>query len=385
MKYLQRLKTGEIYFRKGGRTLGRLPGLEGSPEFMSAYRALLAEHGTPVVLGRPSTTIKPRPEPGKSPSIEHFAELWLASVQFAVSDERKTKETYARGTQQNYRMALKLIDKMGLYKLPLSSLTPHNANLYIQKVKREHGGANAAMQKAVLSNLWRFARGFPEFNVGDRSNPMIGEIAMPYTVEQEHKPWPEDVQDRFLGACSDDVRFAFFLLLCTGQRVSDVVKMRWNQYTEVTDADGIKHAYIELRDGQQKDRSSTPMAIKVPKVLLREIEQRKRVSEFMLTHKWDRPFTRDSLGHRIKYVLQAIGEPEYTTHGLRKNAGIMLAENGATVPQIMAALGHKTPRMALYYCRLANQRLLSEQASAIIDTAFEKRLAARRSAIKRVK
>ena len=113
MKYLQRLKTGEIYFRKGGRTLGRLPGLEGSPEFMSAYRALLAEHGTPVVLGRPSTTIKPRPEPGKSPSIEHFAELWLASVQFAVSDERKTKETYARGTQQNYRMALKLMRQDG--------------------------------------------------------------------------------------------------------------------------------------------------------------------------------------------------------------------------------------------------------------------------------
>ena len=241
------------------------------------------------------------------------------------------------------------------------------------------------MQKAVLSNLWRFARGFPEFNVGDRSNPMIGEIAMPYTVEQEYKPWPEDVQDRFLGACSDDVRFAFFLLLCTGQRVSDVVKMSWNQYTEVTDADGIKHAYIELRDGQQKDRSSTPMAIKVPKVLLREIEQRKRVSEFMLTHKWDRPFTRDSLGHRINTCCRPSASPSTPPMGSVRTPGSCSPRTEPTVPQIMAALGHKTPRMALYYCRLANQRLLSEQASAIIDTAFEKRLAARRSAIKRVK
>ena len=51
----------------------------------------------------------------------------------------------------------------------------------------------------------------------------------------------------------------------------------------------------------------------------------------------------------------------------------MLAENGATVPQIMAALGHKTPKMALYYCRLANQKLLAEQASEILDLAFAKR------------
>jgi integrase len=76
---------------------------------------------------------------------------------------------------------------------------------------------------------------------------------------------------------------------------------------------------------------------------------------------------------RIRETLRAMGHGEYTTHGLRKNAGIMLAENGATVPQIMAALGHKTPKMALYYCRLANQKLLAEQASEILDLAFAKR------------
>ena len=56
--------------------------------------------------------------------------------------------------------------------------------------------------------------------------------------------------------------------------------------------------------------------------------------------------------------------------GLRKHAGILLAENGATVPQIMAALGHKTPKMALYYCRLADQNKLADQAADILDLAF---------------
>ena len=72
-------------------------------------------------------------------------------------------------------------------------------------------------------------------------------------------------------------------------------------------------------------------------------------------------------------MLQRIGHIDYTTHGLRKNAGIMLAENGATVPMIMAALGHKTPKMALYYCRLANQNKLADQAADVLDLAFGER------------
>ena len=87
---------------------------------------------------------------------------------------------------------------------------------------------------------------------------------------------------------------------------------------------------------------------------------------------------------RIKDVLIGNGDGRYTTHGLRKNA--------ATVPQIMAALGHTTPKLALYYCRLAQQKLLNDQAVAIMDDVFERRaadkaarVAARRSAIKRVR
>jgi integrase len=172
-------------------------------------------------------------------------------------------------------------------------------------------------------------------------------------------------------------------LICTGQRVSDVAKMKREQY------DGMHFTLT-----QQKDRSKTPMQIKAPK-LLRDIlakVKKSNSSEYILTHKWGRPYNVQSLSLRIRETLRAIGHPEYTTHGLRKNAGIMLAENGATVPQIMAALGHKTPKMALYYCRLANQKLLAEQAADILDLAFAKRAegregraAARRNQIRRVK
>jgi integrase len=88
---------------------------------------------------------------------------------------------------------------------------------------------------------------------------------------------------------------------------------------------------------------------------LRIIDHCKSVhSRTHLREKWGRRYGARSLSLRIREVLRKIGADGYTTHGLRKNAGITLAENGRRVPQIMAALGHKTPKMALYYCRLAD-------------------------------
>jgi integrase len=259
----------------------------------------------------------------------------------------------------------------GLTAMPFSELTTKRAKLYVAKVKREHGGATAALQKTLLSNLWVFAGEFPDFDGGDRPNPMKGEIRSPYTVQQEHLPWPQEVQGKFLAGCSQHLYRAFHLLICTGQRVSDVVKMKKAQYNETT-------RRITLARGQKKDRTKTPITIPVSKRLERVLAVGPaNASDYLLTHKWGRPYGAQSLALRIRERLREIGETDYTTHGLRKNAGIYLAENGATVPQIMAALGHKTPKMALYYCRLANQALLADQVTDILDKADAKHEVAR--------
>jgi integrase len=380
-KYLQRYpNNGPIYFRKGGvKSNGPLPGMEGSDEFNAEYDRLLGLAATTRKPGRPAEMSKPK---SHKPTIGTFVERYKASDFFADPDKPNLREKpLAKGTQINYRIGLNLMDKQGVTGLLFSELTSHQANLYIQKVKREHGGAAAAQQKTLLSNLWAFAREFPDFDGGDRANPMTGkEIRQPYAVAQEHLPWPEHVQDDFLAACDENLYVAFHLLICTGQRVSDVVKMRREDY------DGERFTLV-----QKKDRTKTPMKIKAPK-LLREVlanAKKSNSSDFLLTHKWGRPYSAQSLALRIRETLRKVGHTDFTTHGLRKNAGIMLAENGATVPQIMAALGHKTPKMALYYCRLADQTRLADQAADILDLAFADRgdrraakVAKRRSGLK---
>jgi integrase len=389
LKYLHRPKDGIIYFRVGGKTLARLPDDEHSAEFDRAYQRLLAEHaprnGQPrAALSRQVAAI----EVGgikryRAPQIGYFVERWLASDFFAPPDKFKpTERPHRLSTQHNYRLGLNLMRNNGVMDVPLLDLTPRYANLYIQKVKRERGGATARLQKNLLSNIWKYACKLPEFNSEGRGNPMHeSEVAQPYTLRQEHKDWPDDVQDRFLGACDANLHLAFHLLLCTGQRISDVVKMKWADY------DGSHIVLV-----QTKGRDQKPMKIRAPKVLQKLLERRARVSDYILTHKWGGPYTRDSLTHRIKDVLKANGDAGYTTHGLRKNAGIMLALNGATVPVIMACLGHKTEKMAIYYVRLANQPTLADQGADIMDEVFARRsaakaaaAAAKRAQIRRVK
>jgi integrase len=381
-KYLQRLKGGQIYFRVGGKTRARLPDDEASSEFVAQYDALVAAMRAGQFGDQPSRVGRPvQGMPGraltqtvngvkrhKPPAIGWFTERWLASDFFASPDKiNATERPFRAGTQHNYRLGLNLLRANGMLDVPLLDLNPRTANLYIQKVKRERGGSAAGLQKNLLANIWKFATTLAEFDSEGRGNPMHErEVINPYRLRQEHKPWPDAVQDRFLAACDENLHLAFHLLLCTGQRISDVAKMQWSDF------DG---AHITLI--QKKSRDQEPMRIRAPKILQALLKRRERVSTYMLTHKWRRPYTRDSLTHRIKDTLKAIGEPGYTTHGLRKNAGIMLALNGASVQVIMACLGHKTPKMALYYIRLANQAKLADQGADIMDAVFERRHSAK--------
>lgn len=379
-KYLDRAKTGQIYFRVNGKRIERLPDDESSPEFASAYDGLRTAYDRGELFGGKRAGSARIKSDGRhestSSSIGWFVERYLESKYFIGKDGRAP--LFSAGSQLRYRPALDDIRKR-LGPAKLADLTPENVDRYLAEVERDRSPSVASLHKILLSNLWKFARGFAEFNRGGKTNPTadVGEV---YRVQHEHKPWPQEVQDRFLAACDENLYFAFHLLLCTGQRVSDVVEMKW------TDFDGTHFKIKQKKTGAE-------MRIKAPKVLLSLLERRERVHERVLTHSRGEPYTALSVSNMMHRVLIRNGDCQpgtqgrlgktsdsYTAHGLRKNAGIMLAENGASVSQIMAALGHTTPKLALYYCRLANQKLLNDQAVAIMDDVFDRRAEQRKKA-----
>ena len=113
----------------------------------------------------------------------------------------------------------------------------------------------------------------------------------------------------------------------------------------------------------------------MPKPLLDVLrrEQQRTNREYIFVHAYGEPFANaQTLSHSIRNRLEALGIEGYTMHGLRKNAGMELAEAGAEVMEIMAVLGHKTPKMAMYYCEQARQVRMNENAVAKWDAAIEK-------------
>lgn len=157
----------------------------------------------------------------------------------------------------------------------------------------------------------------------------------------------------------------------TGQRGGDVAKMKWSDF------DGQRIFVVQEKTGKK-------LWLRCPKPLLTVLkrEQRRADHEHIFSHAYGEPFTNaQTLSHAIRNRLHALGiEPpkdsgkrNYTMHGLRKNAGMELALAGCTVNEIMAVLGHKTPKMALYYVEQACQETMNDNAVVKWDAAIEKR------------
>src|SRR5204863_8997048 len=82
-----------------------------------------------------------------------------------------------------------------------------------------------------------------------------------------------------------------------------------------------------------------------------------RRSEFILTTQMGSRYSTGSLSNAISFAATQLGADGYTAHGLRKNAGIALAECGCSDKEIMAVLGHQTFAQAHAYTRRAQQKL----------------------------
>lgn len=84
----------------------------------------------------------------------------------------------------------------------------------------------------------------------------------------------------------------------------------------------------------------------------------------------DRPISTDALREAYAKARIAAGREDLRFHDLRSTALTMLAQQGATVRELMAAAGHSTATMAMHYQRLSadRQRTLADKVAASITS-----------------
>ncbi|MBR0975783.1 tyrosine-type recombinase/integrase [Bradyrhizobium japonicum] len=383
--------TCYVYFRDPrNRKLTRLPDDETSEEFAEAYDPLLRavkQANAP----RPAPRSKDQLGRWKNPrdyKIDPKIIFRPGSVGWFI-DKYKTSDfgmlKLSPGTQYNYGFALDLMKKE-IGTAILHDLNQRNIDVYTSGIADQKGGAVADQQRSLITNLWHFAKRFAEFRPGDKLCPTIGAIQ-----HYEHDgvgilAWPDNVYDAAVTKARRHLVEIISGLRYTGQRGSDLVNMRWDDY------DGRRINVVQQKTGER-------IWIHCPAPLKKMLDTMTRYDAvYIFTSNWKRPYKHaGTLGTAIRNLVQKkLKFADYSMHGLRKNAGMELALAGCSVPEIMAVLGHQSPKMAMFYVKQADKVRLGETATAKLEVYLEdrgaervcyaeERIAERRASIKRVK
>jgi integrase len=324
--YRDRHGRARFYFRRAGFAKVPLPGLPWSPEFMDAYEQALA--GQPPI------------EPGKAKlkpgTMDALALSYLASPAFT---------TLADNSRLTYRRAIERFCRQHGSKPATGLQRQHIVKLMSGLADRPQA---ANQLRKILRALMQHA-----VEIGLRADDPTRDVKLIRIKSDGFHSWTEREIDQFEARWPIGLRerLAFALLLFTGQRRSDVVRM------------GRQH----IEDGMlrvKQDKTGAELLIPVHAKLQEIIAATPSGHlNFVLTRD-GRPLRLGSFSNWFKDACVAAGLPHCSAHGLRKSAARRLAEAGCTPNEISAITGHQSLNEVARYTRAVDQKRLATIAMA---------------------
>lgn len=294
---------------------------------MAAYDAALS--GAPRA---PKSTAKPG----------SIAAMLIAYYRSAGWAELKPK------TQATYRAILdRFRERFG--DLPADALTAVHVRKMIDAGAAKPGATRTLMKRLRGAYAFALSRGLVPHN------PFVG-VRLP-REGRGFRPWSEADIQRFLSYWPEGsrARLALLLLLHTGQRRSDVVRMGPMDVRDgvltITQAKG--------RQGQPACTLDLPLH---PELIDALAEIPSSASAFLMTA-YGKPMSAAGFSGWFTECAGKAGLPLGSSpHGLRKAAARRLAEAGCSAHQIAAVTGHKSLREVERYTQSARQAHLAREA-----------------------
>lgn len=326
---------GRTYFYHR-RTMTRLPGAPGSPEFLAALR-LLDSHETKTTM------------PG---TLGALIDAYRASGEF---------KSLAPATQYSYeRVFARLKPCLGA---PLAAITRQSLYTLRDEVAAKHKrhAANYTIQILRLLFSWGVKRDVC------LDNPAIGvdKIRRPKDAPVINRAWTMAELDAVLGAAPPWLRVAIALAAYTGLREGDLVRVNWACYDGRT---------FQSRAG----KTGVPVWVPAHKRLRAILDAAPHDTPTIVTGSQGGLLQAGSLRTAVFALLKRLRAegkvgPGLSIHGLRHTLGTALAEAGCDPPTIATVLGHATTAMAEYYSRSANRRHLATEAMRKLEARDERR------------
>lgn len=286
------------------------------------------------------------------PKDHKFAASYAAAKGALTRRKNKTKERRIIDLVEAYQRSPKFTNRAEstrkLYSIYLRKFVEMAGNAPVTGIERRDIRAfldkmgSTSVQQAALKVV-RVLFVFAARNDWRDSDPTLHiEIDHESTP---HKAWP----DALLQEALQDPAIALpvALLYYTGQRIGDVVAMRWS------DIRGDEISVVQ-------DKTSLALTIALHRDLAALLAKEERgLTTILRKDNWE-AFSEDGIRQRLQKWAKARGH-KVVPHGLRKNAVNTLLEVGCTVAEVSSITGQSL-QMVEHYARERDNRLLAKRA-----------------------
>jgi integrase len=339
----RKLASGKIatyfYHRATGQ---RLPGLPGSPEFLSAYAAI----------------------------EEDIRQRDAGTLGGLIRDFQKTSRwrKLAASTQSEYRRVLAFWeDEYG--SCPFAALEEKDFRRDVLRWHDEFSEAKpreADNRVVILARLLSWAA-----KDGPLSANVLTGVERAYQGDRSDVIWLPEHVEAFNAVASPEMRLALALALHTGQRQGDLLRLTWASY------DGAK---ISLRQNKAKRGDREGRLIEVPCTLALKatLDRLERCSPLILTTKTGKPFKKRYFSDQWQETCRRAGLENLHFHDIRGTTVTMLFRANCNLGEIVAITGHSLRRAQDILDRyLARTSDLATSAIAKFENVYESDFAKR--------
>lgn len=265
------------------------------------------------------------------------------AVSYTIADladdyeESQLFQSKPLGTRKYYGSTLRRI-REHLGEFPVNDLQRRDIQLVLDNEMVGPGAHNAFL--SVLGLIYTFARKREKTELEPTKDFDKQDTG-------SHEAWPEHVVEAGLKAAHDRTRLAVHLLYFTGQRIGDVMKMRWSDVTD-------DRVFVV----QQK----TGKKLKIPLLseLRAELARTPKRGITIITNHLGQQMTPQRVRQELKKLCEDMGY-QLVPHGLRRNAVVSLLEAGCTVAETASITG-QTFKIVEYYAAEVDQGRLSTAA-----------------------
>jgi integrase len=289
---------------------------------------------------------------GPRPKSHRFADDSLGALILAY---KRSPEWLglADATRATYSVYLKVLEAVP--HTPVANITRRQI-LEIRDAiatKRGVGASTGFLRTASALFGWALDREWIAHSPMHRVRPIPGGSLPTWTRQQAHAA---------IKGLPHHLYRVVFLAWHTGQRRTDLARLRWSDY------DGQTIRLVQQKTGQ-------PLALPASAELRAELDEWKRAatSVTILADAKGKPWDATYLSSALGRAMAKLGMPGLNVHGLRKLRATELADSGATTHEIAAITGHRTLSMVAHYTRSADQERLANAAANRLSKPRQKR------------